>query len=178
MRCPRSPLLFCLLGACARPEPEPEPAPNPPPAKKKPPATSLPAGFRIKGKPEVVAPFLPPDATWRWLVSELRTRRAEGVEILVSFEAGAVHMTDREGKRRTYRLPAGLRLGGVPVHLLLKADFGLEMTRGSGMQPVGEGEVTVVTARIDMGGGDVQEFRLLAKGGVGFRSITTGGEAG
>ena len=126
----------------------------------------------------MIAPFLPPAATLRWLVSELRLRQAEGVELLVSFDAGAVHFTDREGQRRTYRLPKGLRLGGVPVHLLLKTDLTLEITRGSSMQPVGEEEVTVVTARIDMGGGDVQEFRLMAKGGVGFRSISTGGESG
>jgi hypothetical protein len=62
--------------------------------------------------------------------------------------------------------------------VLLKADLGLEIARDSGMQVVGPEEVTVVTARIDMGGGTVQEFRLAAKGGGGFRSISTGGEAG
>jgi len=179
-RRPRSPLVLLLLLGCSRPEAAPSGEPPPPPKEKKPPAAapSLPAGFEVKGKPEVSDPFLPPDATWRWLVSELRLRQAEGKELLVSFDAAAVHMTDREGHRRTFRLPKGLRLAGVPAHVLLKADLGMEIALDSGMQVVGEEEVTVVTARIDMGGGNVQEIRLVAKEGVGFRSISTGGEAG
>jgi hypothetical protein len=62
--------------------------------------------------------------------------------------------------------------------VLLKADLLIEIPRGSGMQVVGEEEVSIVTARIDMGGGIVQEFRLVAKGGLGFRSISTTGGAG
>lgn len=184
IRCPRSPLLFLLLGACATPEPqEPPPAetskPASPPKKRPPPAAPvLPAGFAVKGAPEVREPFLPPAATWRWLVSGLRLHQAEGKEILVTFEAAAFHTTDRDGHRRTFRLPQGLRLVGAPVHVLLKPDLGLEIWRGSGAEVVGEEEVSVVTAQIDMGGGDVQEFRLAAKGGGGFRSISTGGDAG
>ncbi len=178
---PRSPLLLLLFGACTTPAP-PESAPRPAPPQETPapppPASSLPAGFEVKGTPEVRDPFLPPAATWRWLVSGLRLYQAEGAEILATFEADAFHTTDREGQRRTFRLPEGLRLVGTPVHLLLKPDLGLDVWRDSGTQVVKGEEVSVVTARIDMGGGNVQEFRLVAKGGGGFRSISTGGDAG
>jgi hypothetical protein len=181
IRCPLHPLFFLLLGACATPEPQepapPEPAPQKA-AKPKPGKPALPAGFEVKGTPEVREPFLPPASTWRWLVSGLRLHQAEGKELLVSFDADAFHTTDREGRRRTFRLPKGLRLLGTPAHVLLKADLSLEIPGASGMQVVGEDEVTVVTGRVDMGGGNVQEFRLVAKGGVGFRSISTGGDAG
>jgi hypothetical protein len=179
IRCPLHPLLFLLLGACASPERQ-EPPTGPAKAEEAPAPgkPALPAGFEVKGKPEVRDPFLPPASTWRWLVSGLRLYQAEGKEILVTFEEGAFHTTDRQGRRQTFRLPEGLRLVGTPSHVLLKADLGIEIAGDSGMQVVGEEEVSVVTARIDMGGGNVQEFRLVAKGGVGFRSISTGGEAG
>jgi hypothetical protein len=172
-------LFFLLLGACASPEPQ-EPPAEPTPAEQEPlPGTpALPAGFQVKGKPEVREPFLPPASTWRWLVSGLRLYQAEGKEILVTFEERAFHTTDRQGRRQTFRLPEGLRLLGTPSHVLLKPDLSLEVPRESGMQVVGEEEVSVVTARFDMGRGNVQEFRLVAKGGVGFRSISTGGDAG
>jgi hypothetical protein len=136
----------------------------------------LPLGFEVRGVPEVKEPFLPPASTWRWLISELRLHRAEGRELLVTFEDRAFHATDREGHRRTYRLPEGLRLTGTPAHALLKPDLSILLGGEQGLQVVGEAEVTVVTARIDMGGGNVEEFRLVAKGGVGFRSISTGGD--
>jgi hypothetical protein len=98
--------------------------------------------------------------------------------VLVTFEKAAFHATLRDGRRRTWRLPKGLSLSGTPAHVLLRADLGMEVSRPSGMQAVGEEEVTVVTGRIDIGGGNVQEFRLVAKGAVGFRSISTGGGAG
>lgn len=170
---PRGPFLL-LLAACSRnavEEPSPAPA-KPPPAKKAPPA--LPEGFRVKGAAEVTEPFLPPDASWRFLVSQLTILRTEGRELLVSFDKGAFHATDREGRRRTWRLPKGLLLSGVPAHVLLRADLGVEAGPGTALQTVGEKEVTVVMARIDMDG-SVQEFRLVAQGGVGFRSISTGG---
>ena len=180
-RCPRSPLYLLLLAACASPKPE-EPAATTPAAEKPaapaPAEPGLPFGFAVKGTPEVRQPFLPPASTWRWLVSGLRLHQAEGKEILVTFEEGQFHTTDRAGRRLTFRLPEGLRLAGTPAHVLLKPDLGLEIWGASGAQVVGEEEVTVVTARIDMGGGNVQEFRLVAKGLVGFRSISTGGEAG
>jgi hypothetical protein len=177
IRRPLHPLFLLLAAACAAPEPqEPPPRETPPPAAPQRPA--LPAGFEVKGAPEVREPFLPPASTWRWLVSGLRTLQAEGKEVLVTFEEAAFHTTDRDGRRRTYQLPNGLRLAGTPVHMLLKADLKVEIWGDSGPQVVGPEEVTVVTARIDMGGGNVQEFRLVAKGGVGFRSISTGGEAG
>jgi hypothetical protein len=128
----------------------------------------------VNGSAEVTEAFLPPDAAWRHLVSQLTLLRTEGRELLVSFDRTAFHATDREGRRRTWRLPKGLSLGGVPAHVLLRPDLAIEA--GATMQVVGETEVTVVTARIDMGG-NVQEFRLTAQGEIGFRSISTGMEA-
>jgi hypothetical protein len=169
---PRGPFLL-LLAACARnavEEPPPAPA-NPPPAKKAP--APLPAGFRVTGPAEVTEPFLPPDASWRFLVSQLTILRTEGRDLLVTFDRSAFHATDREGHRRTWRLPKGLSLSGVPSHVLLRGDLGIEAGRGP-LQAVGDQEVTVVTGRIDTGG-NVEEFRLVAQAGVGFRSISTGG---
>ncbi len=169
---PRGPFLLLLLSCSRNTVEDPPPAPAPQEPAKKAPAP-LPGGFRVKGPAEVTAPFLPPDASWRFLVSELTILRTEGRDLLVSFDRTAFHATDREGHRRTWRLPKGLSLAGVPCHILLRADLGLEVGRGT-LQAVGEKEVTVVTGRIDTGG-NVQEFRLVAQGGVGFRSITTGG---
>jgi hypothetical protein len=172
---PHGPFLL-LLFACSRntvEEPPPSaPAQKPPAAKKT--TAPLPKGFRIKGPAEVTEPFLPPDAAWRFLVSELTTLRAEGQELLVTFDKSAFHATDRDGHRRTWRLPKGLTLKGVPAHALLRADTGIEAGKGTELQVVGPEEVTVVTARIDMGG-NVQEFRLVAQAAAGFRSISTGG---
>jgi hypothetical protein len=166
--------------ACARDVKEEPPPPStpatttkPPAAKKAPPA-ALPKGFRVKGTAEVTEPFLPPDASWRFLVSQLTLLRTEGKELLVTFDRASFHATDREGRRRTWRLPKGLALSGVPAHVLLRPDLQIEAGRGAALEVVGDKEVTVVTARIDMGG-NVQEFRLVAQGGVGFRSISTGG---
>ncbi len=170
---PRSPFLL-LLVACARnavEEPSPAPAKQPP-AKKAP--AALPKGFRVKGPADVTEPFLPPDASWRHLVSQLTLLRTEGQELLVTFEKAAFHATDRDGHRRTWNLPRGLVLSGVPSHVLLRADLELEAGRGSVLQVVDKEEVTIVSARIDMGR-NVQEFRLVAQGGAGFRSISTGG---
>ncbi len=168
---PRGPFLLLLVACTRKPVEELSPPAAKPPSAKKAPA-ALPKGFRVKGPAEVTEAFLPPDASWRFLVSQLTLLRTEGVELLVSFDKSAFHATDREGHRRTWRLPKGLLLSGVPSHVLLKADLGLE-AGGSALQAVGEKEVTVVTARIDTGG-NVQEFRLVAQGGVGFRSISTG----
>ena len=173
---PRCPILL-LVAACSRnavEEPPPEPAKTKEPAKK--PPAPLPNGFAVKGDAEVTEPFLPPDAAWRHLVSQLTFLRTEGQELLVSFGPGAFHATDREGHRRTWRLPKGLTLAGGPSYVLLREDLGIEVGGGPTLQVVGEKEVTVVTARIDTGG-NVQEFRLVAQGGVGFRSISTDGGA-
>lgn len=173
---PRGPFLLLLLGCARNAVEEPPPAPAKPPPAKKAPAAALPKGFVAKGTPEVTEPFLPPEASWRHLVSQLTILRTEGQELLVSFDKGAFHATDRVGRRRTWRLPKGLSLSGVPAHVLLRADLGIETGRGS-MQAVGDKEVTIVTGRIDIAG-NVQEFRLVAQGGIGFRSISTGGGAG
>ena len=169
-------LILLVVAACTRRDVDPAPEPGAP---AEPPAPGLPDGFRVTKPPVVTAPFLPPDATWRFLVSQLTTlrvdARARGEDVLVTFEEGAFHATGRDGGRRTWRLPPGLRLAGVPRHLKLGADLGLEMGGVEGMQAVGEEEVAVVTGRIDTGGENVQEFRLMAKGGQGFRSISTGG---
>jgi hypothetical protein len=176
-------LLFLLLAACARDVKE-EPPPAAPaktatkqPAAKRPPPAPLPKGFVVKGAADVTEAFLPPDAAWRHLVSELTLLRAEGRDLLVTFDRASFHATDREGRRRTWRLPKGLALGGTPAHVLLRKDLGIEAGAGPELQVVGETEVTVVTGRIDMDG-NVQEFRLVAQGGVGFRSISTGGGPG
>jgi hypothetical protein len=136
----------------------------------------------VEGAPQVIEAFLPPEAAWRALVSDLTLLRADARarngDLLVTFEARAMHVTARDGRRRTWQLPEGLRLAGAPVHMLLGADLRVEIHGPDGVQPVGEEEVTVVTARIDMGGGNVHEFRLVAKGGRGFRSISTGRQAG
>jgi len=166
--------LALLLGACTR-----QSAEAPPPAEPAAAVPALPAGFRVTKPPVVTEPFLPPAAAWRFLVSQLTTlrvdARAKGEDVLVTFEEGAFHATGRDGGRHTWRLPKGLRLSGVPAHLLLRADLAMESGGEEGLQPVGEEEVAVVTARIDTGEGNVQEFRLMAKGGKGFRSISTGG---
>lgn len=174
-------LLLLLVAACSRDVAEDPPASPPPaaPAKTaKPPARKpLPKGFVVKGAPEVTEAFLPPDASWRHMVSELTLLRAEGKELLVSFDRSSFHATDREGRRRTWRLPKGLTLSGPPLHVLLRQDLGIEAGAGPELQVVGEKEVTVVTGRIDIDG-NVQEFRLVAQGGIGFRSISTDGGAG
>jgi hypothetical protein len=165
--------LLGLVAACASRPPEPAPAPKPPPR------SALPGGFEVRGAPVVTGPFLPPEATWRFLVSQLTLLRADASrkreEVLVSFEALAFHATGRDGKRRTWRLPAGIRLEGVPAHVLLGPDLGIRIALPEGMQVVGEEEITVVTAAIGAGGANVQKSRLAAKAGSGFRSISTGG---
>jgi hypothetical protein len=132
----------------------------------------------VKGAPEVAGPKASADAAARYVVSELRLLRAEGRELLVTLEGRAFHATDRKGHRRTFRLPEGASFRGPTVHLLLRADLGIGVVRGAGTQVVGKEEVRVSTLRIDTGQGDVQEIRLVAQEGVGFRSISTGGEAG
>lgn len=173
--------LVLVLAACRqRPAArEPEPSPSPPPG---PPIPVLPAGFRVVGEPVVTEAFLPPEAALRALVSDLTLLRADARarngDLLVTFEARAMHVTARDGRRRTSRLPDGLTLPGGPTHVLLGADLRVEIWGENGPQLVGDEEVTVVAARIDAGGGNVQEFRLVAKAGSGFRSISTGRQAG
>ncbi|MHC4550523.1 MAG: hypothetical protein ACYTEZ_17285 [Planctomycetota bacterium] len=175
-----------LLGACAGPrapqEPPPEAAPEPPSAEAPSAATAppgLPAGFKVEGEPEVEPPFLPPGAMWRFLVSQLTTLRADArareEDLLVTFEAAAVHVTERSGRRRSWRLPDGLRLEGGPAHLLLGADLATSAYGADGAQFPPAKEITVVRARVEGGEGGVVVFRLVIKGGRGFRSISTPG---
>lgn len=170
------PLLALLLAACAgRPVEEPEPVAPPEPA----PAAPLPEGFLVAGEPEVREAELGPEKAWRQTVSRLTILRAEAVagseDILVTFEESAVHATTREGFRRTWLLPPGLRLLDTPVHLLLGGDLTTVPYGADGAQmPMGE-EVTVLRASILGAGGEMEEFRLVIKGGSTFRSISNAG---
>jgi hypothetical protein len=169
-------VLLALLAAC-QVTPEPEPA-RPKPSLEEP-EPGLPAGFEVKGTPLVELLTLPPDAAWRFVVSHLTTLRADaraaGADLLVTFQADAVHVTDREGGRRTWRLPAGIRLGGVPAHLRLGADLSTAVYDAKGAQVPAADEITVVTARLGGPDGGTEEYRLVIKGGHAFRSISTSG---
>jgi hypothetical protein len=172
-----------LLTACSKSvprEPDPPPprpeAPRPQPeAPPRPAPPGLPAGFLVVGAPEVRTPFLGPGATWRFLVSRLTTLRADaragGEDILVSFERDAVHVTARPGARQTWRLPAGLRLSGGPAHVLLGSDLTTTVYGPDGAQIPAAEEITVIRARVEEAEGQ-GEFRLVIKGGRGFRSIS------
>lgn len=156
------------------------PAESPPaeaPAAESPPP-GLPAGFRAEGTPEVRSPFLGPAATWRFLVSRLTTLRADaragGEDLLVTLDQDAVHVTARSGARRTWRLPAGLRLEGGPVHVLLGSDLTTTVYAADGTQVPPAEEITVIRAHVD-GPSGKSVFRLAIKGGRGFRSISTHG---
>jgi hypothetical protein len=138
----------------------------------------LPAGFKVEGTPEVRTPFLKPGAMWRFLVSRLTTLRADaragGEDVLVTFEPEAVHVTARSGARRTWRLPAGLRLEGGPTHVLLGSDLTTTVYGSDGAQVPAAEEITVIRARV--GAPDAPGvFRLVIKGGRGFQSISTSG---
>lgn len=156
-------------------------AAQPKPSQAEPPPTAppgLPAGFRVEGTPEVRSPFLGPAATWRFLVSRLTTLRADarasGEDLLVTFERDAVHVTARSGARRTWRLPAGLRLEGCPAHVLLGSDLTTTVYAADTTQVPPAEEITVIRARVEKAHEKVV-FRLAIKGGRGFRSISTHG---
>jgi len=139
------------------------------------PAEGPPEGFEPRGPAEVSEPWLAPPEAWRDLVSHLILLRADarraGSPLLVTFQPDAVHVTGRDGHRRTLKLPEGLRLTGVPVHLLLASDLGLRAWGPDGTEiPLAE-EVTLVRGVVSETGSDVSEFRLLVKGGQTFRSI-------
>jgi len=190
-------VLLLLIGgsvACSRnrqqPEEQPDPAPEPaspagaesksaPPSAPKSTPLALPAGFRRVGSPEQHAAYLPPEAAWREAVSrlsELRAEaRAEGEDLLVTLERDSLSATARTGRWRLWRLPAGLVLEGVPVHVLLRADLELEAYAADGTQITGEKEVVIVTAKARGREGGTQEFRLTIKAGATFGSISTPG---
>ena len=180
-------LLGLVLAACskavprepetspAKPEVEAPPAPRPEQPAPAPAAPGLPAEFEVRGTPEVRTPFLGPDAMWRFLVSHLTTlradARAEGEDILVTFERDAVHVTTRAGARQTWRLPDQLRLEGGPSHVLLGSDLTTTVYGPDGAQVPAAEEITVTSARVDEAGAK-REFRLVIKGGRGFQSIS------
>ena len=167
-------LLLAWLAVACRIPPEAPPRPDPKPRPEK---AALPAGFSVVGRPVEVDAFLEPAAMWRFVVSRLTTlrveARAEGRDILVSFEEDALHATDRGGRRRTWRLPEGLVLLDVPAHLQLRADLTVGAFAEDGPEVQRAPEVTVVRARVRGGAGNVEEFRLIVKGGRTFRSIST-----
>jgi hypothetical protein len=178
-------LLGLYLAACSRAVPrEPEAPPPPRPEVEAPPpeqpaptpaAPGLPAEFTLRGVPEVQAPFLAPEAMWRFLVSRLTTlradARADGEDILVTFERDAVHVTTRAGGRLTWRLPDRLRLERGPTHVLLGSDLTTTVYGPDGAQVPAAEEITVTSARLDEAGAK-GEFRLVIKGGRGFQSIS------
>jgi hypothetical protein len=177
-------LLGLCLAACSPAVPrEPEAPPPrkpkieaPPPEKPAPPpAPGLPAEFELKGVPELRAPFLGPEAMWRFLLSRLTTlradARADGEDMLVTFERDAVHVTTRAGGRLTWQLPDRLRLQGGPTHVLLGSDLTTTVYGPDGAQIPAAEEITVTSARLDEAGAK-GEFRLVIKGGRGFQSIS------
>ena len=137
------------------------------------------AAFAGKGEPVVQQAFLPPQATWRFLVGQITTARADartsGKQILLRFEAGAVHRTVKEGPRTTWQLPSGLVLQRVPVHLLLLPDQTIQVLDATGRPRPETAETPVLQARIGAADSGVQEFRLTVKGGREVRSIRTAG---
>jgi len=177
--------LGLVLAACSRAVPrEPETPPPPRPEVEAPPpeqpaptpaAPGLPAGFELKGTPDVRAPFLGPEAMWRFLVSRLTTLRADaraaGEDTLVTFERDAVHVTTRAGARQTWRLPDRLRLEGGPTHVLLGSDLTTTVYGPDGAQIPAAEEITVTSAHLDEAGAK-GEIRLVIKGGRGFQSIS------
>lgn len=177
MRFPVVVLMPLLAAGCLGPREAPgepvDPAVTPPPA-------ALPADFEVTGEPVVEQPFLPPAAAWRAVLSRLTTLRADAIsrdqDLLVTFREGALHATVRDGARRTWLLPSGLRLSGTPAHLLLGADGSLTGYRADGTQLPARGEFTLVTASLAGNGDGARQFRLVVKEGRAFRSISTPGE--
>ncbi len=146
------------------------------------PGTHLPASlaaFGGKGEAVVQQAFLPSQATWRFLVGQITTARADartsGKEILLRFEARAVHRMVKAGPRTTWELPSGLVLEGGPVHLLLLPDQTIRVLDEAGRLRPQTAETPVLRARIGVDGSGVQEFRLMVKGGREVRSIRTAG---
>ena len=164
-------ILLILLCACVRPEPgQPAPDVGKPPAKPR--ARTTPEGlvaFQPKGDAVVEEAFLDPEAAWRNLRGRITTARADAhtrrEAVLITFQAGMVHHTLASGARTTWMLPEGLRLQPVPAHLLLRTDLTSAVFDAKGQVKSG-GEVAVVKARLDVGGGNVQEYRLIVKGDV------------
>lgn len=173
-------LLLGLLAACAAPpEKKPEPVKPPPPKSGPDVRAGLPAGFSVQGDPAVVEAFLEPEDAWRDLRSRLTTLQGEAVarnkDLLVTFEPEAVHATQENGARRTWKLPPGLTLRDCPKHLLFKADATIRLYGADHSQvPLGA-EVTVVRASVTGSAGVVREFRLVVKGGRSLRSISLSG---
>jgi hypothetical protein len=157
-----------LVAACAA-APEPAPAPVRP---------DLPAGF-VARRARAEEPFLPADETWRWVVSHLTMLRADArarkEDLLVSFDAAALRVTDRAGSQTVWRFPEGLALLGVPAHAVLGKDLSIDLYGPDGARRDPAPEVTVVGAKVRQPGGEEAEFRLVVKGGAGFRSISTAG---
>ena len=165
-------LLLLLAAACARRRAEPPPE-RPIPVPREDPL----AGFSVRGPPRVEAAFLDGEAAWRFLVSRVTAARAEAhaldERLLLTFEEAAFHQTRRDGSRRTWLLPEGMRLSGVPADLLLLPDLSCRLFREGRPVEGGGEEETVVAARLV--GPPPQEHRLVVKGGRTFRSIANPG---
>jgi len=142
-------------------------------------SAGLPPPFVARGAADVRPPFLGPEATGRFLCAQLTTLRADararGEPVCVTFQEDSVDVTELSGRRRTWLLPEGLRLAGGPVHVVMGADLSVVVHRGGAAQTATEEAVTVVVARMEEPGGRVEKSRLLAKGGLGFQTISTSG---
>ncbi len=140
-------------------------------AKQKP---RLPDGFFVKGRAKVVKRRLPPAAAWRWLESLARNQllraHSEAEDRLLTLEAGAVSVTDRQGARTVWPLPDGLRLQGGPIHLILKKELEVAVWKPDGIRIPAAPEITVARAQLGQG----PESSLVVKEGRGFQTINSG----
>ncbi len=170
-------------GAPGKTEPKAQSQPQPKEADKPQPArggvqpgktprqpTVLPAGFSLRGKPVVNRARLGPAPTWRQVLGRLTNLRVDasttGQELLATLEPGAFHVTDRGGKRRTWRFPPGLRLAGS-AHIVFYPDLTARVYRSDGRKAPAADEVVVVDGNVESG----EQFRLIVKGGRTIRSI-------
>ena len=88
--------------------------------------------FTPSGEPTVVEAFLGPDASWRFLESQITALRAEASalrrDIFVEFHEDFFQATVRGGKRTIWRLPKGLRLNPGGRRILLRGDHTCEVS--------------------------------------------------
>jgi len=138
--------------------------------------------FSGSGDPTVVEAFLTPDASWRFLESQITALRAEASalqrDILVEFREKFFQATVRGGKRTIWRLPKGLRLAPAGRRILLRGDHTCEVFGPNGRKIPTTGEISLVEGTLEgapSDSGSVRKIRLMVKGGREFRSINDAG---